>query len=56
MARIKAGKHGEKAGVGSLKASLRAQWRKMASIMAKDSDEKYRKAQRDIQQVRSQQG
>ncbi len=51
MSRVLAGKYKEKAGVGAVKAALRAQWRKMASIMAKDSDEKYRKAQRDIRLV-----
>ena len=56
MARLKAGKHVEKEGVGPLKASLRAQRRMMASEMAKASDEKYCKAQRDIQQVKAQQG
>ena len=56
MARIKAGKYKEKAGVESIKASLRAQWRRMASIMAKESDEKYRKAARDIQIIRNQEG
>lgn len=56
MSRIKAGKYKEKDGISLIKISLRRQWRLIASRMAKLSDEKYRKAERDIRLVRIFQG
>jgi hypothetical protein len=52
MAKVKAGKYVEKAGK-AVRANLSNSLRTAASTMAKISDEKYRKAQIDIYQIRS---